>query len=1051
MRPAALAAIFLLALGPCVGRPAALGAADVDDAAVPTAPPPRVAGSEADYTLVLAGDEASLSDRLLVHVEGPKGLPLTAFGAEPDRTLFSRLPESGRRGVGSALSEDPLASSTLWLCFRLDNRSRGAALTIVVDGAGFRPLSMVIVDGDGRIQHYGGEALDSMRIESSLADLSAYALSVPPESERTVYLRLPAGSRFGPGVGVWSHGAFMERSEARLALMNGIAGFAAAVCAIYLLLSSRHWPSAYTGLSRRADRALSYAMPILACASVLLGRTGGVTTLASIGGGARYALALALGAAAAATECVLAARRTSASRSDGGLDSRRVAAVMATRAAAALAFASAAAFGPLSVASLALPAWLTLTVSLAAGSRLSSIAGSSRASHVESKRLLARLESETRGGIDFMTATAAALRGPLHGMIGMLEDLDALVQDAPRSARASSDLAFARAEAARLDILVSNILSYSGMGPSRLAAENVDLASVARSAASLLRVSIAGKGVRVAVDAPVVEIRGDIGVSHRLLYTAMSHASRVAGASTVRVTASSDESRVRVLVQDDGAALASPSGAVVDKGAFSQERLELDIDSIVLGRLAGLLGGSYRIERRAGMNVRVFDLPRQAPFGESVTGPRALSEFPSAAEADCDGHGEPARPAGRVLVAGNEPVALLSIKRRLESSGWSVRATVSSADALEMALGKPAPSAQASDGQPYDIVIIDSSMSGMSGFEFCESVRRGKSPEALPIILLLEPGRVDEVERAFRAGANDYIVRPASGIELAARVKTLVDLSSSVRRELRHATRLAEFDKYRTLAMLSAGVAHEINTPNNAVLRTVPMLKEIWNGIEPVVERLSREEDGFSLGGFGYDDLRRDVPDMLNDLYMGAQDIKKIVEGLKDYARSPSESASLAIVDANEAILYAARLLKHTIAVSTDRFSMTLADSLPKVKADRLKLTQVIVNALENALQAISGRSDGVSVSSESVDDPELGRSVAIRIADEGVGMEPEVLASVFSPFFTTKRDRGGSGLGMPVALGLVQDMRGTIDIQSERGAGTTVTIRIPVWQGAEG
>ena len=247
--------------------------------------------------------------------------------------------------------------------------------------------------------------------------------------------------------------------------------------------------------------------------------------------------------------------------------------------------------------------------------------------------------------------------------------------------------------------------------------------------------------------------------------------------------------------------------------------------------------------------------------------------------------------------------------------------------------------------------------------------------------MLYEVITVDEVERAFRAGANDYIVRPASGIELAARVKTLVDLSSSVRRELRHATRLAEFDKYRTLAMLSAGVAHEINTPNNAVLRTVPMLKEIWNGIEPVVERLSREEDGFSLGGFGYDDLRRDVPDMLNDLYMGAQDIKKIVEGLKDYARSPSESSSLAIVDANEAILYAARLLKHTIAVSTDRFSMTLADSLPKVKADRLKLTQVIVNALENALQAITGRSDGVSVRSESVDDPELGRSVAISIS----------------------------------------------------------------------
>lgn len=1027
-------AAALLSLAPIVGRAAALGAVDLDDATVLAAPPPRVAGSEADYTRVLVDDEASLSDRLLVHVEGPRGLPLTAFTAEPDRTLFSRLPESGRRGVWNALREEPLASSTLWLCFRLDNRSPCAAWVLVVEGAGFKPLAMVIVGGDGGIQHYGGESLDALRMGTSLADLSAYALNVPPESERTVYLRLSEGSLFGPGFGVWSHGLFLERSEARLGLMSGIAGFAVAACVFYLLLSSRGWPVPYSGGVRRADQALSYAMPAAACGSLLLSLTGG---------GVRHALALILGAAAAAMECVLAARRISTSPLDDGLGARRVAAAIATRALAALAFAAVIAFGSQRLASLALPTWLALAVSLAAGERLSAIATRSRASHAESKRLLARLESETRGGVDFMTATAAALRGPLHGMMGMLEDLEALVQDAPLPSRAASDLAIARAEAARLDILVSNILSYSGLGPNRLADENLDLASVARSAASLLRVSIAGKGVRVAVDAPVVEIRGDIGVAHRLLYTAMSHASRITGASLVRVSASSDESRVRVYVEDDGGALDSPSGTVVDKG---QERIELDIDAVVLGRLAGLLGGTYRFERQSGMNVRVFDLPRLAPPGPADSRPRAMSEFPSS---DDDGSGGPARPAGRVLVAGNEPVALLSIKRRLEASGWSVHATVSSADALDRALGRPP--ARAAAAQPYDIVIIDSAMPGMSGFEFCESVRRSKSPEALPIVVLLEPGRVDEVERAFRAGANDYIVRPASGLELAARVKTLVDLSSSVKRELRQATRLAEFDKYRTLAMLSAGVAHEINTPNNAVLRTVPMLKEIWSGIEPAVERLSLEEGGFSLGGFDYDDLRRDVPDMLNDLYMGAQDIKKIVEGLKDYARAPSESASLAVVDANEAIRYAARLLKHTIAVSTDRFSMTLSENLPKVKADRLKLTQVLVNVLENALQAISSRSDGVSVVSEPIDDLELGRSVAIRIADEGAGMDPDVLASVCSPFFTTKRDRGGSGLGMSVALGLVQDMRGTIDIQSERGAGTAVTIRIPVWLGAEG
>jgi len=212
----AVIAAALLSLAPIVGRAAALGAVDLDDATVLAAPPPRVAGSEADYTRVLVDDEASLSDRLLVHVEGPRGLPLTAFTAEPDRTLFSRLPESGRRGVWNALREEPLASSTLWLCFRLDNRSPCAAWVLVVEGAGFKPLAMVIVGGDGGIQHYGGESLDALRMGTSLADLSAYALNVPPESERTVYLRLSEGSLFGPGFGVWSHGLFLERSEARL-------------------------------------------------------------------------------------------------------------------------------------------------------------------------------------------------------------------------------------------------------------------------------------------------------------------------------------------------------------------------------------------------------------------------------------------------------------------------------------------------------------------------------------------------------------------------------------------------------------------------------------------------------------------------------------------------------------------------------------------------------------------------------------------------------------------------------------------------------------------
>jgi signal transduction histidine kinase len=395
---------------------------------------------------------------------------------------------------------------------------------------------------------------------------------------------------------------------------------------------------------------------------------------------------------------------------------------------------------------------------------------------------------------------------------------------------------------------------------------------------------------------------------------------------------------------------------------------------------------------------------------------------------------KPVSNAGIVLIAGNEPVSLLAMKRRLEASFWNVSVTVSANEALSRVTG----------GDRCDIVIIESTMPEMSGFDFCESVRANKETEALPIIVLVEAGRPDEVERAFRSGASDYMVSPSSGIELAARVKTHVNLAASVRREFEQAARMADLDKYRTLAMLSAGVAHEINTPNNAMLRNVPMLREIWAALEVVVERMNREEGGFSVRGFGYQDLKEGIPDILNDLYMGAQDIKRIVEGLKDYARAPSESVHFELVDVHDPVRYAVRLLKHSITLSTEHFDLSLDPGLPRVNADRLKLTQVLVNVLENALQALPDRSKAVRLETSLAPGTGDSRTVIIRVVDEGCGMDAETLALVFDPFFTTKRDKGGSGLGLAVASGIVHDIGGAIELKSEPGKGTEAIISIP-------
>jgi signal transduction histidine kinase len=393
---------------------------------------------------------------------------------------------------------------------------------------------------------------------------------------------------------------------------------------------------------------------------------------------------------------------------------------------------------------------------------------------------------------------------------------------------------------------------------------------------------------------------------------------------------------------------------------------------------------------------------------------------------------------GRVLLIDDEPVSLFALKRRMETAGWLVHAMVSAMEAIT----------QIEAGETYTVIIVDSRMPEMSGFDFCRRIRTRFGKEVLPVLLMLDSGHSSVLDHAFRSGANDYLIRPVGGIELEARIKTHVDLAASLRRELDHRARMAESDKYRTLAMLTAGVAHEINTPNNATLRNVPILREIWLELGEALGRLYESEGGFHVRGYDYDDLRRELPAMLDDVYMGAQHIRKIVTDLKDYARGPSlAEASAEPADVNQAILYACRLLKHTITLGTSQFVQELATALPPVRADRLKLTQVIVNILENAIQSLPSAEAAVRIQSyveALTGEEEAVPVVCVLVSDQGRGMDQQTLASVFDPFFTTKRERGGTGLGMPVALGIVRELGGTIEVRSSLGLGTSVLVRIP-------
>jgi signal transduction histidine kinase len=105
------------------------------------------------------------------------------------------------------------------------------------------------------------------------------------------------------------------------------------------------------------------------------------------------------------------------------------------------------------------------------------------------------------------------------------------------------------------------------------------------------------------------------------------------------------------------------------------------------------------------------------------------------------------------------------------------------------------------------------------------------------------------------------------------------------------------------------------------------------------------------------------------------------------------------------------------------------------------QLEQVVINLLNNALQALRSSRESITVSTRHV--PETG-DVEVTVADAGVGMSPEVLERIKEPFFSTRLDSGGLGLGLSICRSILKDHRGFLVFESEEGNGTRTTMRLP-------
>jgi len=225
---------------------------------------------------------------------------------------------------------------------------------------------------------------------------------------------------------------------------------------------------------------------------------------------------------------------------------------------------------------------------------------------------------------------------------------------------------------------------------------------------------------------------------------------------------------------------------------------------------------------------------------------------------------------------------------------------------------------------------------------------------------------------------------------------------------------LLQADRMASLGQLAAGVAHEINNPLGLILGYTQLL-------------LREETD--TTGG--QEDLRT--------IEKQTRNCKKIVEDLLNFARK--SGTHLAEVKINTALEAVISVVRNQLELDNILIQTHFDTALPEIAGDAEKLKQVFMNMLINARQAI--RKNG-TISITTGVDPD-GQSVTISFKDDGPGIAPAILDKIFDPFFTTKPTGQGTGLGLSVSYGIIEDHQGDIQVTSEVGHGAEFRIRLPI------
>lgn len=263
---------------------------------------------------------------------------------------------------------------------------------------------------------------------------------------------------------------------------------------------------------------------------------------------------------------------------------------------------------------------------------------------------------------------------------------------------------------------------------------------------------------------------------------------------------------------------------------------------------------------------------------------------------------------------------------------------------------------------------------------------------------------------------------------------------------------LIQAEKMASLGVLTAGIAHEINNPINFIYTGInslqkdfldvntilEMVKELKPSDKDLSEKISKiqkiKEDNY------FDEAVEAIPQTMSDIRIGAERTAEIIDGLRKFSRMDENK----YVKSNiQELIQTALLMLKSKYKNKINIIRNFDKNLPQVYCNPGKITQVIMNIIINAIDAIN-ENDGVDGKLE-IRTEQKNDKIQLYIKDNGIGISEEVKSKMFDPFFTTKDVGKGTGLGLAISFGIIEEHKGKISMHSEVGEGTEFLIILPL------